>query len=141
MKITKKLTTLILALSMLTATAYASNYWYWQGDSSSDTFAHNIHEGYWNDEYIAKVSVRGSETYYGSGGKYWYPVSSRLTYNMQGHVTRVEIGSNGPMDNTVRKRTTTVMDKWNAGAETKCNYYFQEGINTSINSLIPNDTF
>ncbi|MFQ9510027.1 MAG: hypothetical protein ACLRZ7_03695 [Lachnospiraceae bacterium] len=85
---------------------------------TSSTYVTSEHDDfYFADTYIGTVSVKGTDRHY--NGRYTeYPASSRITYNVQGDITRGEIFSEGSGDSLVRKKTITVRDKWNFGPVT-----------------------
>lgn len=118
-------------LSVLFIPAYAIT-WYWGGNDN--TFAQNEHEDGWEDKYYALVSIQGIETKF-INGIHYYPTFSRLTYNVQGDETVVEITSEGPEDSEVRQKDDIIYDKWNYGEETTCFYRFGEARNIHINSI------
>ena len=109
-------------------TVLASNTW----SLSSRTYVKNYHEGGLSDTYVGTVSVYGAD-WIDIGGRFGYPIYSRITYNVQGDVSSRQVNSTGSDDIKQRVSSITVKDKWNFGSKTTCNYSFGKAArNTNI---------
>lgn len=76
------------------------------------------------DRYDGVVSVKGTD-WAASNGYFRYPCWTRLTYNVQGQVTVLEVKSLGQSDANARVQKKSVYDQWNFGSETTAQYNYE----------------
>lgn len=78
---------------------------------TADTYVQNTHPT--ELKYVGYVFVRGSDRIK-SGTSWYYPMFSRITYQVPGKANQVRtIHSNGQNDSVVRKSSITVYDSLN----------------------------
>lgn len=102
-KFTMLLSALILSVAIPSITSYATNHW----QLSDRTYVHNEHEGFWSDTYIGTVSVYGKDVLV-EGQYFYYPNFSRITYDVQGDISREQVDSYGENDSIQRTSQITV---------------------------------
>lgn len=89
---------------------------------TSTTYIKHTHDdGMLQDEYFGEVSVRGADWIIESG-YFQYPVSSNITWDVQGDIVTLKIKSRGENDSITRTSQKTVYDKWNFGPKTSMKY-------------------
>lgn len=138
MQKTKKIAKLLLLITVTTlcmggiASAKVTVLDWW----SSNTYVTSEHgDSYWADTYTGTVSIKGTDRKY-NGSRYLYPVFSRITYNVQGDITKKQVNSRGGDDNVRKIATVIVKDKWNFGAKTKALANISGAIyNGSVNTI------
>ncbi len=120
MKKTRKI--LLTALSALAILSLGTHYLQakttWIHKLSSYTYVKSYHpDNFFADTYTGTLSIKGSERY--GDRRSEYPYSARITYDVQGSITRGFLYSEGERDTKVRTKVVTVKDKWNLGPKTK----------------------
>lgn len=89
---------------------------------TSTTYIKQTHDdGMYADEYFGEVSVRGADWIIDLG-YFKYPVSSNITWDVQGDIEKLTISSRGENDSITRTLKKTVRDKWNFGSKTSMKY-------------------
>lgn len=93
---------------------------------SNKTYSKVYHsDDFFADEYIGYLGILGSERYQ-SGATWKYPEFSRITFDVQGTITKSFLYSTGDNDTTARTDTVYVYDEWNLNrTETTAYGYIQ----------------
>ena len=83
---------------------------------SSNTYATSDHINI--DTYVGVASVYGLDRRL-TDNVWHYPAITRVTYNVQGNISRAEAYATGNTDSVGRKKSITVKDIWNYGPVTE----------------------